>query len=345
MPALKPLADQVVVITGASSGIGLATAIEAGRRGGRVVLAARTRAALMEATDRVKQAGGEAMFVEADVANRGDVERIAEQALARFGRIDTWINDAGVLVVGKIGEVPVSDMRQLFEVNFWGTVYGSEVALRHLASTGGGAIINVASVESDRALPLHGIYAASKHAVKGFTDALRMEIEADGLPISVTLVKPASVGTPMPQHARTYADAEPRLPPPVYEPEEVALTILKAAERPVRDAFVGGAGRMISSLGSAAPRVADWISEKFLATAQFGDRAATPGDNLLDGSSGARVRGDHQGAVIRPSLYSKASRHPGAAWAAIGTAAVAGLGGMLLARRRRQVQLREAGGA
>lgn len=344
MPHLKPVADQVIVITGASSGIGLATAVAAGRMGAKVVLAARTREALMEATDRVKQAGGEAMFVEADVAVRADVERIGEQALARFGRIDTWVNDAGVLVFGKIGDVPEEDMRQLFETNFWGVVYGSEVALRYLQDRGG-AIINVGSVASDRALPLQGIYSASKHAVKGFTDALRMEIEADGLPVSVTLVKPASIGTPLPQHARTHAESESRLPPPVYEPEEVALTILRAAARPVRDAFVGGAGRMMSSLGSAAPRVADWISETFLLPIQKGDRPATPGDNLAHGRSEARIRGDHEGSVIRRSLYSRASRNPTVTWAAVGTVAVAGLGGLLLALRRRPETLGQASNA
>jgi hypothetical protein len=201
----------------------------------------------------------------------------------------------------------------------------------HLRETGG-ALINVGSVESDRAFPLQGIYAASKHAVKGFTDALRMELEADDVPISVTLVKPASIGTPMPQHARDYTGREPKFPPPVYAPEEVAATILRACERPVRDAFVGSSARMMSSLGNRAPRVADWISEKFLLPAQYGDQPATPGDNLHQGAAEAKVRGDAQGSLIRPSLYTRAARNRGAT-VAIAAAAV-GLGAFLLSRGR-----------
>ncbi len=328
---LKPVAEQIIVITGGSSGIGLATAKMAARKGARLVLAARSRDALALAVDQAKQAGGDAILVEADVAIRADVERIAAQAIDRFGGFDSWINDAGVMVWGRVGEVSEADMRRLFETNFWGTVHGSEVALDHLREKGG-ALINIGSVESDRAFPLQGIYAASKHAMKGFTDALRMEIEADGLPISVTLVKPGSVGTPMPQHSKDYTGFEPRFPPPVYAPEEVAATILRACERPVRDAFVGSSARLMSSLSHRAPRAADWISEKFLLPAEIGDKEATATDNLHEGRSVARVRGDHQGSVIRPSLYSRAARNPGKTMAI--AAAAVGLGALLLRRNR-----------
>jgi NAD(P)-dependent dehydrogenase (short-subunit alcohol dehydrogenase family) len=328
---LKPVSQQVIVITGASSGIGLATAVTAARKGAKVVLAARTREALAQAVDRIAQAGGEAAFVEADVGVRADVERIAATAVERFGGFDSWINDAGVMIWGKIGEIPEADMRRLFDTNFWGMVNGSEVAVAHLRHEGG-ALINIGSVESDRAFPLQGIYAASKHAVKGFTDALRMELEADEVPISLTLVKPASVGTPMPQHAKDFTGLEPKFPPPVYAPEEVAATILAACERPVRDAFVGSSARMFSSLGNRAPSIADWISEKFLLPAQYGDRPATAGDNLHRGNAQGQVRGDAQGSVIRPSLYSKAARNRGATVAL--AAAAVGLGAFLISRGR-----------
>jgi NAD(P)-dependent dehydrogenase (short-subunit alcohol dehydrogenase family) len=331
---LKPLAKQVIVITGASSGIGLATARLAAECGAKVVLAARTREALEKATTSIRDSGGQASFVTADVGRRDEVEAIAAHALEHWGGFDTWVNDAGVMIWGKNDEVSDEDMRRLFDTNFWGVVYGSQVAARHLEQRGG-ALINVGSVESDRGFPLQAIYAASKHAVKGFTDVLRMELEAEGAPVSVTLIKPASIGTPMPQHAKDYTGREPFFPPPVYDPYEVAKTILRAAEHPVRDAFIGSAARSMSSLGARAPRLMDWVSEKAIPLLT-GDRPSTRTDNLHHGHAEGKVYGDHQGSTIRPSLYTKAARHPGAT-AAVAGAAAAGAG-MLLWGRSRQAE-------
>jgi short-subunit dehydrogenase len=334
---LKPLDSQVIVITGASSGIGLATAEAAARQGARVVLAARTREALARAVDRIKYAGGEAVFVEADAARRGDLEKVAAAARERFGGFDTWVNNAGVGIWGRIDEVGEDDRRRLFETNFWGVVYGSDIAVAEL-KTRGGALINIGSVTSDAALPLQGIYSASKHAVKGFTDALRMELQAEGAPVSVTLIKPASIGTPMPQHVKNYRDREPNFPPPVYRPEEVAAAILRAAAHPVRDLFVGSAARTMSGLNHRAPRLMDWIGARFLYPAQVGDQPSTAGDNLHQGQSEALVDGDHQGSMIRPSLYTRAAVNPAVTLGAAGAAAAAGAGLFLWRRGRAQAE-------
>ena len=146
--------------------------------------------------------GRKATFVVADVSDESAIRRVAEDAVTRFGRIDTWINGAGVSVYGRLMDISLEDQRRLFDTNFWGVVIGSRVAVPYLRN--GGALINIGSVLSDRAIPLQGTYCASKHAVKGFTDSLRMELEHDRLPISVTLIKPYSIDTPYAEHAKNY---------------------------------------------------------------------------------------------------------------------------------------------
>src|SRR5919112_3853197 len=268
---LKKLSEQVVVITGASSGIGLVTAREAARRGAKLVLVARAEDALRQLAEEINSAGGEAMYVLADVGREEDVRRVAEQALARFGRVDTWVNNAGVSIYGRIVDTPFEDMRRLFETNFWGVVYGSRVAAEILRQRGG-ALINVGSVLSDRAIPVQGVYSASKHAVKGFTDALRMELEEAGAPVSVTLIKPSTIDTPYTKHAKNLMEGkEPSLPPPVYAPETVAEAILHCAETPERDVYVGGGGKALSVMEKYAPRLSDKVMETFMFDAQQQD--------------------------------------------------------------------------
>ena len=182
---LKKLADQVVVITGATSGIGLVTARMAAKRGAKLVLVARTESALCSLAEELRESGAEAIYVKADVGVENDVKAVRDAASTEFGGFDTWVNNAAVSIYGKVTDVPIEDHRRLFETNYWGVVYGSLIAAEHLA-TKGGAIVNVGSALSDRAIPIQGTYCASKHAIKGFTDALRMELEHDKSPISVT---------------------------------------------------------------------------------------------------------------------------------------------------------------
>jgi NADP-dependent 3-hydroxy acid dehydrogenase YdfG len=177
----KPLQDQVIVITGASSGIGLATARMAARRGARVVMAARNEQDLKEAAEEIRANGGNALAVATDVSDEAAVSRLGEAALLEFGTVDTWVNNAGLSIYGKLVEVPLADKRKLFDINFWGVVHGCRTAIR-LMKHRGGVLINIGSEVSDVAIPLQGIYSASKHAVKGYTDALRMELEHDRIP-------------------------------------------------------------------------------------------------------------------------------------------------------------------
>jgi short-subunit dehydrogenase len=313
--ALKKLRHQVIVITGATSGIGLVTARMATRRGARLVLAARNESALIELERELSKNGDRrAVTVTADVGKPADVQRISRIARQKFGGFDTWVNNAGVSIYGRLLDEPIEDMRRLFETNFWGLVYGSLEAARHLKERHQvGAIINVGSTLSDRTLALQGIYSASKHAVKGFTDALRMELEMDGIPASVTLVQPGAIATPYSRHAKNYMKTEPTNPPPVYAPETVARTILHCAETPERQVYVGAGGKGIPMLGYYAPRLADLLMESLFSRQQQSDRPPLRPrqDNGLDRPSGdLQERGDYQGHVSESSLYTTASLHP-----------------------------------
>lgn len=192
--------------------------------------------------------GAKVAICTADVASEEDVEKIAQTAIDTFGGFDSWVNDAAAAVYGRMDEISMEDHRRVFDVNYFGVLKGSLVAARHLRGRGG-AIINIGSVLSDQAMILQGPYSASKHAVKAATDTLRMEFQWDGAPVSVTLIKPAAMHTPYPEHARNYMDLPARLPPILYDPRLVAEAILFAAEHPRRQLYVGGSGYVISLVG------------------------------------------------------------------------------------------------
>ena len=323
----KPLDQQVVVITGASSGIGLATARLAARRGARVVLASRNGEALAKICREIEREGGEAFHVATDVSDHSQVEALARAAIGRHGRIDTWVNDAGLSIIGRLEEIEDVDHRRLFDVNFWGVVYGSLAALPHLKASGG-TLINLGSVASDIPFPLQGMYSASKHAIKGFTDSLRIELKEEGAPVAVTLIKPAAIDTPFPAHARNYTDREPKLPPPVYRTEEVAEAIVHAAEHPRRDIYIGGGGRIMSAAQAVAPRVFDRVGTTMTGQQMRDEPARHPAGSLDRPGVGGRTAGDHPGIVMRRSFYTRSALHPlttAAVVAGVGLAAAASL--------------------
>lgn len=323
---LLPLRDQVFVITGASSGIGLVTAKQAAGAGARVVLAARNQHDLDAAVEAIRRDGGRAIRVVADVADPRQVDAIADAAIAEFGRLDTWVNNAAVSMYGRVVQLSIEDMRRQMDVNYWGQVYGSLTAVRHLRDRGG-ALINVASALADRAIPLQANYCAAKHAVKAFTDALRMELEEEGVPISVTLVKPASVDTPFFQKAKTYLGVEPQPVPPVYAPEVVSEVILQAAGHPIRELIAGGSGAKLSA-ARFVPRVADlWMERSTFASQLTTQPVDGRPDNLhapVDDDGGERGR-TWSGHTRRSSVYTEAFLHPRAMATAVAIGAGAGL--------------------
>ena len=273
---LKPLGEQVIVVTGATSGNGLAIAERAVREGAAVVAAARNEAALDALRGRLSPNGGRIATCVADVSDQAAVERIAAVAVATFGGFDSWVNNAGTGTYGTLEQVPLADHRRVFDVNYFGLLHGSLVAARHLRGRGGGAIVNVGSILSDRAIIQQGPYCATKHAVQALTDTLRMELEREAAGISVTLIKPGAIDTPFPEHARNFMDQPPRLPPPLYTPEIVADAVLFACANPRRTLYAGGGGLLSSLLSQAAPRVADLIMEAVGTRAQ--QKPGDPGD-------------------------------------------------------------------
>ena len=319
---LKKLSDQVIVITGASSGIGLVTARMAAKRGARVVLNARNEEALRLVSDEIKAAGGEAIHVVGDVGEFDDVQKIADEAISGFGGFDTWVNNAGVSIYGRMLEQSLEDQRRVFETNYWGMVHGSTIACAHLRNKGG-ALINVGSVLSDVAIPLQGTYCATKHAVKGYTDALRLELEEEGAPISVTLVKPSTIDTPYVKHAKNLMPVEPQNPPPVYAPETVAEAILHCAEYPERDIIVGGGGKMLAEAGHYAPGLTDKLIEAMMFDVQQSDRPKPNNrdDSLYSPAKDGKERGGYPGHVAESSVYTKVKLHP-----VIASSLIAGLG-------------------
>jgi short-subunit dehydrogenase len=280
---LAPLSEQTIVITGASSGIGLSTARLAAKRGARVVLAARDAEALDRIVEEINAAGCEAAALPTDVSEEDQVEKLAAFAVERFGGFDTWVNDAGVGIVSPIEEVSSADHHRLFEVNYFGIVYGSLAAVRHFREQGkAGSVINLGSAVSDMPMLLSVAYSASKHAIKGFTDGLRVELMQEKLPISVTLIKPSGIDTRFFDHAATNVGGMGKAPGPTYAPEVVAEAILHAAQHPKRDISVGSTAAMGGPLAQLLPQAiegqqANWSYDMLV------DYGHMPeGENLYD---------------------------------------------------------------
>ena len=328
---LKPIGQQVIVVTGATSGNGLAIVEQAVRAGAAVVAVARNDAALAALRSRLAAEGARIAVCVADVADPVAVERIVAVAAEAFGGFDSWVNNAGTGTYGTLEQVPLADHRRVFDVNYFGVLHGALVAARHLRRRGGGAIVNVGSILGDRAILQQGPYSATKHAVQALTDTLRMEVEADG--ISVTLVKPAAIDTPFPEHARNFMDQPPRLPPPLYTPQVVADAVLFACAHPRRTLYAGGGGLMAVMLARVAPRLTDAVMEVIgTRLQQQPDDAGDPArrDNLHAPRADA-LRGSRSVHARGSSIALQAQKRRGA----VLVAGLIGVGAALAAARRR----------
>jgi short-subunit dehydrogenase len=335
--SLRPLDQQVVVITGASSGIGLVTARCAAQRGAKVVLAARNEQALQELAREIRRSGGQALPVVADVGRQQDVAAVAAAAVAEFGRFDTWVNNAGVSIFGEIPQVSVEDMHRVFDTVYWGVVYGCLEAVEHYRERGEpGAIVNVGSLFGDRSTPIQSTYASAKHAVHGFTDALRVELEHEKDPVSVTLVHPGRIDTPYNEHAQAYVEAQPAHRGMIYPPEAVAEAVLGAAVRPVRDVYVGSQAKVVQLAGALTPRLVDKIMSWYMWPTQMDPhRASVPRDDsaLWHAGYGGQERGSHVGWHRKGSWTVAATVHPVRALVGGATTAALGLLAPKLLRR------------
>lgn len=247
------LSESVVVITGASSGIGEATALRIAKKGGRLILAARREEPLEKVARKCRELGGQAVVVKADVTKEENVKALAQRAIETFGRIDVWINNAGVYMLSRFENTPADAFRQVIETNFFGSVHGARAVLPQFRKQGYGTLINVSSVLGKIGSSLTSAYAASKFAITGFSECLRSE-QRDMPQIHICTILPATIDTPLFQHAANYTGREIKPLPPVHEVDDVARAIVHCIREPEPEVFVG-LPKVVASLARMAPSV------------------------------------------------------------------------------------------
>jgi NAD(P)-dependent dehydrogenase (short-subunit alcohol dehydrogenase family) len=318
-PKLKPLHEQVVVLVGATSGIGRETAFRMSERGARLVLTARSETELDELVDQIQRRGGHATAIASDVSIFDEVKGVAEHAVNTFGGIDTWVNLAAVTLYASLIDTTPDEFKRVVDVTLLGQSYGAMAALPHMRNEGG-AIIFITSVAARRALPLQTAYSAAKYGVRALTESLRLELLHDQIPISITNIMPASVNTPLFEKSLTRLGVKPRPVPPVYDPKVVADAILFAAEHPVREMYAGGAGKSLGLLQRVFPQAADAVAMGLAYTTQFSNEPKPPDapHNLFEHLEGYdRVDGDWDEEAISQSPSTWLRTHPKVRWGMI----------------------------
>jgi NAD(P)-dependent dehydrogenase (short-subunit alcohol dehydrogenase family) len=268
--------SRTVVLTGASAGVGRATAREFGRRGDRVALLARNEDGLEGAAEEIRREGGTALAIPTDVSDREQVDAAAERAERELGPIDVWVNDAMASVFGRVHDIDPRDFRRVTEVTYLGCVYGTMAALQRMRPRDRGAIVQVGSALAYRGIPLQSAYCGSKHAIKGFTESLRTELLADKSGVHVTMVHLPGLNTTQFDLVRTLLPRTPRPVAPVYQPEVAARAIVHASDHPRRRAYWVGGSTAVAIIGN---RIAPWIADHYLArTAIGGQQTDQPAD-------------------------------------------------------------------
>ena len=322
---LKPINQQVVAIVGASSGIGREAALRFAQRGAKVMVAARSEPGLKSLVEEIQSFGGEAAYVIADVSDFEQVKAIADKTVALYGRLDTWVHAAATGVLAPFENITPEEFQRVIDVTLMGQVHGAMAALPYLKQEGRGALIHISSVEGIRALPLQSPYSAAKHGVEGFLEALRVELQHEKLPISVTSIKPSVINTPYYNKVRTKLGVKPTGIPPYYQPSIVVDAILYTAEHPTRDFIAGDVGRILDVLQRVSPELVDSI----LAVIGIpGQRTNEPKsedapDNLFAPAIPEydRVKGDFDHLVI-PTFLDWFDMNPPLKWGAVGFAAL-----------------------
>ncbi len=306
---LRPISQQVIVITGASSGIGRETALRCARQGAAVVITARGDEALRTTEGEIARSGGRVLAIPADVADWNQVQMVAQRAAEQFGHIDTWVNNAAAGLYGAFGQIPVEEFRRIMDVNLMGQIHGAKAALPYLRQRGG-ALIGVGASSSLLPTPLQSAYATAAFALKGFYDTLRLEQQHEHSHVQVSLILPSMVDTPFFDHAKTYLGVRPGPFAPVYEPGAVADAIIYAAHRPVRDLNVG-AGGLLTLAERIWPRATDAYIRRVSFTGQLTAQPKSPTgpNNLWQPVPGpGAVGAGYRSLPVEP--YSWVQTHP-----------------------------------
>jgi NAD(P)-dependent dehydrogenase (short-subunit alcohol dehydrogenase family) len=327
-------APEVVVITGASAGVGRATVRKFARHGARIGLLARGVDGLEAARKEVEELGGRALVVPTDVANPDQVEKAAAHIEAELGEIDIWINNAMTSVFSPIKEMTPEEFRRVTEVTYLGYVYGTLAALKRMLPRNRGVIVQVGSALAYRGIPLQASYCAAKHAIQGFCDSLRCELIHDKSKVHVTMLQMPALNTPQFGWAKSRLPRKAQPVPPIYQPEVAAEAIYFAAHHPRREFYVG----LPSVKAIVANKIAPGLLDHFLARTGYDsqqyDGAEDPNrpDNLwqpLPGDHGAHGAFDARASNWSPQLWTSEHR----AWIAVGVMAVATAGLVALLKK------------